>query len=393
MFKIDVSIFKPHDGENKVRPIPRTTDEMDYWALPIHVHYGVGPEEQAYLCPRKHGGKKCPVCEEFDRAKRAGKEEDAKQLRPNGRYLLYLVDRKDKEKGIQVWSMPYTLDAELAKQTVDPESGETLNIDDPEAGYDVYFTREGKGDRTKYSGVKLARKESSLDDDKALRFAQKHPLTEILQVYDYEHILKEFEGSVARKESDEDEDEEADDRAKKRRGQRRDPDEEEDDEEIPYESEDEEDEDDSDDDSEDEGSDRKSRKRSSRRRDEDADEDEDDKDDDDDEDEEGGDEEEDDEDEDQPRSRKKPHRRAEEDEEDEEEDEDDDESGDESPRSKPSAKSLRAADLATLKKLADQHLGTWKKLRVMAKEQGWDDTKLKIRLRRKVAEALGIDLT
>lgn len=350
MFKADVGIFKPAEKENKIRLIPRTSDEMDYWALPIHVHYGVGPEEQSYLCPRKHGGGKCPVCEEFDRAKRAGKEEEAKELRPNGRYLVYLIDRKEPEKGIQIWSMPYKLDGELSKQTVDPENGQTLNIDDPSSGYDVYFTREGQGIKTQYSGVKLARKESELDDDKALRFAQKHPLPEILQVFDYDHILKEFEGGVARKESDDDEDEE-DDKKTKNRGKSRDADEDDDDDDdIPYEKKDDEDEDEEDEDDDDDSS---PRRRSSGKRDEDDDEDDDDSDDDD---------------------------------EDEEDEEEEDEKA-------VSVKQLRSANLATLKGIADDSDVDWKKLCIIAKKQAWDDTKLKIRLRKKIAEALDIDLT
>jgi hypothetical protein len=352
MFKVDVASFKPHDGQNKIRPVGRTSDEMDYWALPIHVHYGVGPEDQQYLCPRKHGGGKCPICEEYERARKLGKEEEAKELRPNSRYLCYLVDRKDEEKGIQIWSMPGMLDAELSKQTVDPDTGETLEIDNPSGGYDVFFTKEGTGIKTRYGGVKLARKPSDLDDDAVLEFAQKHPLPDILQVYDYDHILKEFEGSVERSDSDADEDEDGDRPRKKKKKQSKDEDLDED---VPY---DEEEEDEDEDNSEEEDSDNEEEDEDTRR----------------------------------PRTRKGPRRKQSRRDDSDDDAEEDDDSTDDSDGEEITAKDLRKAKFATLKTIAKDNGVKWATLRALAEEEEWDDTKLKIKLRQKIAKALDIDL-
>jgi hypothetical protein len=357
MFKIDVTTFKPRDAENKIRVVPPTSDEMDYWALPIHVHYGVGADNASYLCPRKHGGKKCPICEDYERARKAGKDEEAKELRPNQRFLTYLVDRKDEEKGIQVWSMPGKLDGELSKQTVDPETREILQIDNPTAGYDIYFTKEGQGLKTQYTGCKLARKTSDLDDESVLEFAQKHPLPEILQVYSYEHILKEYEGSSGRSDDDDDADEEDDERPRKKKHS----DDEDLDDDVPFEGDDDDDdEDDGEEGDEEDGESEGHARRSAKSR---------------------------------GRTLKKRSRR---DDSGDDSDDSDNESEDGDDEDEDSATQdaafLRKANLSTLKSLAKEHNVKWATLRAQAEEEEWDDTKLKIRLRRKIAAALDIDL-
>lgn len=195
----DIKTFKAADGYNTIRILPPTWDDPEHFAVDIHVHYGIGPDEQAYLCAKKMKGEPCPICEEHDRARRAGEDEEyVKSLEPTRRSLFYLVDREDEKSGVQAWPAPFTkIDQAIVKVSIDRQSGEVLPIDDPEDGYDVEFDKGGKGIGTQYSGVAIARKSSPLGNNKWLDFAVENPLPDILVYHDYDHIKEVLEGGGA----------------------------------------------------------------------------------------------------------------------------------------------------------------------------------------------------
>src|SRR5487761_2598770 len=155
-----VNMFKPNDGDNIIRALPPTWDNPEHYGLDIYVHYGVGPDNQAYLCLEKMLKKPCPVCEEMHRASKTGDEDYAKKLKPNKRVLFYLVDRNNEKDGVQAWASPWTIDRDICKISVDKRSGEVLELDNPEDGYDIEFERKGKGERTEYIGLAIARRSS-----------------------------------------------------------------------------------------------------------------------------------------------------------------------------------------------------------------------------------------
>ena len=190
-----VKMFKPNDGDNIIRFLPPTWEKPEHWGYDIHVHFGIGPDRQAYLCLHKMKGEACPICEERAQAIKDGDDAYAKELEPKRRVLVYLVDRDHEKEGIQAWSMPWTLDRDIIKVTSDKRSGEVLNVDDPDQGYDVEFEKKGAKDRTEYLGVAIARRSSGLDNDKAMDFAVDNPLPSILKFYSYEHISTQFSGS------------------------------------------------------------------------------------------------------------------------------------------------------------------------------------------------------
>lgn len=186
--------YAVNDGDNVVRILPPTWDDAEHYGHDIYVHYEIGPDKGTYLCLNKMKGEKCPICEERKRAQNEGDEEYAKKLEPKKRVLVYVIDRNKEKEGIKVWAMPWTLDRDIVKVSVDKRTGEVLPIDHPDDGYDVMFERTGKGPRTEYVGVSIDRKSSSLDNDKALDFAQEHPLPTLLKFYSYEHIASVFGG-------------------------------------------------------------------------------------------------------------------------------------------------------------------------------------------------------
>lgn len=191
--------FKCESGDQQIRFLPPTFENAEHYGMDIYVHYGVGPDNGTYLCLHKMKGEACPICEERARAQKDGDDDYAKKLEPKKRVLAYLVDRNDEKAGVQAWAMPWTFDRDVCKISVDKSSGDVLQLDNPEEGYDVEFEKKGSKDRTEYIGVSIARRESDLgrNANEWLDFIQEHPLDSILNFYSYDHIAKAFGGGVS----------------------------------------------------------------------------------------------------------------------------------------------------------------------------------------------------
>lgn len=191
----EVKMFKPNDGPNTIRILPPTWPNPEHYGIDIWVHYGIGPDEQAYLCSDKMKGEPCAICEERARARQAGEDEDyVKQLSPTRRALFYLIDRDKEREGVLAWAAPQSVDQSITTISVDRKTQDVLPIDDPDNGYDVEFDRTGKGMTTKYVGMAIARRESPLGDSKWLQHAIDFPLPQMLKFYDFDHIAKALGG-------------------------------------------------------------------------------------------------------------------------------------------------------------------------------------------------------
>jgi len=72
-----------------------------------------------------------------------------------------------------------------------------LYVDDPDEGYDVTISREGQGERTRYS-VKIARHPSAVElRDECIDLLEENPLPDTLIFFDYDYIAKVFSGKSA----------------------------------------------------------------------------------------------------------------------------------------------------------------------------------------------------
>lgn len=180
-------------GENCIRILPPTWEGAKHYGMDVWTHFSVGPDKATVLCPSKMAEQPCPVCEARAQAEKRGDEDAAKEMRPNRRVLVWVIDRKDEDKGPLVWGMPWTLDRDISKVCRDRMTGKFYFVDDPAEGFDVYFDRDGDGIGTKYTGVQLARRATSVDED-WLTFIQAHPLPDVLLVRDYNEIKKLFDG-------------------------------------------------------------------------------------------------------------------------------------------------------------------------------------------------------
>lgn len=192
--KDSIKMYKVQDGDNTIRILPPTWPKAKHYGLDVWMHYGVGPDRQSFICNHKQNGEDCPICEERAKALEEGDEDYAKELEPKRRVLVYLIDRNNEREGLQAWAMPWTIDKDICKISVDKKSGEVLPIDHPEEGFDVEFSKTGQGARTKYEGVAIARRSSELGKSQWLDEAVDAPLPDQLVVFDYDHIKKAFGG-------------------------------------------------------------------------------------------------------------------------------------------------------------------------------------------------------
>src|SRR3990167_5389577 len=155
-------------------------------------------------------GEDCAACDEGARLQRDGESKEAKALRPKKRFAVWVIDRKDEDEGLQFWPMPFTVHRDACLSAEDDESGEILELDHPNKGFDIIFKKEGSQKRTEYVGTKLSRKESSISEDedeqqKILEYLEEHPVPDQLKFYDSEHIAGVFSGSTSSEEEEDDE--------------------------------------------------------------------------------------------------------------------------------------------------------------------------------------------
>lgn len=225
-FKSEFEMFKPAEGDNHLRVLPPTWEDAEHFGLDIFVHYGIGSDDAAYLSLRKMKNIACPLDEELVRAQREGNEELTKDLRCTKRCLVWVIDRNNEDKGPLLWSMPWTVDKEFSSKCRNKRTGATYNIDDPEEGYDVYFTRTGTKRNTKYEGFDIDRDPSPLHENpkrarKWLKFITDNPLTSTLNYYDYKHIATVLQGGLATTDDEEDGDDNAPTTRSKRKEKQR----------------------------------------------------------------------------------------------------------------------------------------------------------------------------
>lgn len=209
MFNRDVTMFKPHAGDNNIRILPPTWPNADHYGYDLFVHYGVGPDRSSYLSLWKHHGKPDPIDEASAAAAKEGNEELERQLRATRRVAIWLIDRSDPDKGPMLWLAPATsVDRDIITMSRDRQTGEILAVDDPDNGYDIFFTKTGERLNTKYGGVAIARRPTPLHPDPAikeqwLQYAVDNQIPSLLKFYSYERIASVFKGEAMPSEMEE----------------------------------------------------------------------------------------------------------------------------------------------------------------------------------------------
>jgi hypothetical protein len=80
-------------------------------ALDYFVHKNIGPKKQAYICPSQTVGKACPICEEYDRVKKAKgwDSDEAKALKATHRIIYNVVNADDEKGTVMLFDASYYL--------------------------------------------------------------------------------------------------------------------------------------------------------------------------------------------------------------------------------------------------------------------------------------------
>ena len=205
IFKDKYNVYKVQN-KNVLRILPVDQDwGLEHYGMEVYVHYNVGADTESYLCLDKMKRERCPICEAAAAAQKSGDAEFAKTLKPSKRVVVWALDRETKELAPVLWNMPWTIDRDIADRCVDKISGEVLDITDLDEGFDVSFSREGQGLKTKYIGIDIARRPSPVcrddrDLEEVVEFLVNNPLPDVLKYYSYEEINHSFTGTVIPKE-------------------------------------------------------------------------------------------------------------------------------------------------------------------------------------------------
>lgn len=192
--KNGVLTFTPQVGDNTIRFLPPTWENGEHYGYDVWIHNNIGGDRNQYACLEKMGKGKCPICDYRKQLEQDGaSSEEISALKPSRRVAVWLIDRATEKEGPKLWLMSWTLDKEIATLSINKRSGAVLAIDHPDAGYDITFTREGQGLKTRYLGVRVERDTSSIAvrDDRynhILDFIQENKLPDAIQFFPPEHI-------------------------------------------------------------------------------------------------------------------------------------------------------------------------------------------------------------
>ena len=200
IIKDQYNVFRPRKDDNSIRILPPTWENPLHYGYDIWVHFGVGPEKGQVLCLQKMKHQRCPICDFQVKAEEQGRE-DAGDYKPIRRVVVWIVDRKAEkpEDNPMVWAMPWTVDRDISAICRDKETGELYMIDHPEAGFDVYFTKTGEKEQTKYVALQLARRSTTVDSS-IVKVIADNPIPSVLIWRSYEEVNLIFSGEIPIKE-------------------------------------------------------------------------------------------------------------------------------------------------------------------------------------------------
>lgn len=149
--------FIAKEGTNYLNILERPDSDVFYEE--IYVHYDVGPNHYAFLCPAKMGDEYCPVCSFRQELENEGESDDIlREFWPSRRFIMFIVDAENKRSirdGVQVYDCPKTVVDNIAAITLDERTGEVIDISDPGERLTLVFKRIGTKINTDYKGFKI----------------------------------------------------------------------------------------------------------------------------------------------------------------------------------------------------------------------------------------------
>lgn len=201
-----VQLFKPKAGVMLLDILPFVAGEnnpwaeegMMHWERTFYVHRGIGANSDSYLCPRKTHKQPCPICEYCAKLEKEGDEgtdDLRKSLIPKERQLFNVINRKEPDKGVQLWDFSFHLFGKLLQARI--------RDSDEEDGWDLFFTLD-KGLTVKVGFAEQSYAGRSYFEAETIDFKPRsepydesildevHPLDELLVEADYDTLKKTF---------------------------------------------------------------------------------------------------------------------------------------------------------------------------------------------------------
>jgi hypothetical protein len=155
------NFFKPHEGKNVVRFMPPPQGRKAF--VTYHKHYfAIGKERKNIICTKYQYSQPCDICSKSAALRASGNKVDmrkARALEPQSQVYVNVVDMKNPEKGVQLW----TMSPGVFKAIMDAiDTAGVKGFADPIKGYNIAFKRTGQGTDTRYTGHTVARESTEL---------------------------------------------------------------------------------------------------------------------------------------------------------------------------------------------------------------------------------------
>ena len=218
----DVEFFSPKVGKNHINIIPyeiktknhplvikgdMSVGDMDY-VMDLFIHKNIGPAQSSIICLKKNFEKPCPICEQADKFKKEGKEDEAKALYPTRRVFYNVEDLSDGKLKVFEASH-YLFEKELIDEARDDEEGGFINFADPDEGKEIKFraidVQKGTIKYKEFKSFSFTDREDSISEDlldNAISF------DEIMKIPTYADAERALYGNVSEEDDDEEEFEE-----------------------------------------------------------------------------------------------------------------------------------------------------------------------------------------
>lgn len=216
--------------------LPPSYDENIPYGFEVPIHYNIGINNDAFVCPEKLLGKPCPRCEQLRKMYKINSEttDEMKKMFPADRMLYLIWDRskelcEDEEPvyELSLYNAPKkAVHAEIQIRTRNKKEKSNYDISDISEdgdGRTVYFevhTKGGKDDWPEYKGFELKERDEPIPDEilelldgviESIGEFKKHPLENFLHIATYDEIKEAME-------TDSDEEEEEEEKPTKGKG-------------------------------------------------------------------------------------------------------------------------------------------------------------------------------
>ena len=213
--KAGLLAYKAEVGDNFIRFVPPLDEEGSSLSqfiaigLELKVHYNIGVNNSAFICPQFLGKGPCPICDKVKVLRTAEKQADEadeelintiKSLRGSTRYLFWMLDDEKPENGLQLYDAPASIQDGIMSISRNKKTKDIIDISDPDDGKALGFTRTGTGPMdTKYKSFSSEECDPITDEvlDAVLDFE------DVIVLHDYNTIKSEFEGGMVEEEADE----------------------------------------------------------------------------------------------------------------------------------------------------------------------------------------------